>query len=46
MGYFSDVTAQPEYDIQFWNAARGKRGSEDVLEKGRKLRHINPAIVS
>lgn len=35
MGYFTDVTASPEYDIQFWNAARGKRGSEDVLAKGR-----------
>ena len=35
MGYFTDVTAQPEYDIQFWNAARGKRGNEDVLVKGR-----------
>ena len=35
MGYFTDVTAQPEYDIQFWNAARGKRGNEDVLAKGR-----------
>lgn len=35
MGYFTDVTASPEYDIQFWNAARGKRGNEDVLEKGR-----------
>lgn len=35
MRYFTDITAQPEYDIQFWNAARGKRGSEDVLAKGR-----------
>ncbi len=35
MGYFTDVTASPEYDIQFWNAARGKRGNEDVLAKGR-----------
>lgn len=34
MGYFTDVTALTEYDIQFWNAARGKRGNEDVLEKG------------
>ena len=35
MGYFTDVTAQPEYDIQFWNAARGRKGNDEVLAKGR-----------
>ncbi len=32
---YTDVTAQPEYDIQFWDAARGKRGKDDTLSKGR-----------
>lgn len=32
---FSDITAQPEYDIQFWNAARGRKGNDEVLAKGR-----------
>ena len=35
MGYFTDVTAQPEYDIQFWNAAKGRKGNDEVLAKGR-----------
>lgn len=29
------ITAQPEYDIQFWNAMRNKKVREDVLAKGR-----------
>lgn len=29
------ITAQPEYDIQFWNAMRNKKAREDVLAKGR-----------
>lgn len=32
---YADITAQPEYDIQFWNAARGIKGNEDTLAKGR-----------
>lgn len=32
---YKDITAQPEYDIQFWNAARGIKGNEDVLARGR-----------
>lgn len=32
---YMDITAQPEYDIQFWNAAKGIKGNEDVLAKGR-----------
>ena len=29
------ITAQPEYDIQFWNAMRNKKVREDILAKGR-----------
>ena len=29
------ITAQPEYDIQFWNAMRNKEAREDILAKGR-----------
>ena len=25
------ITAQPEYDIQFWNAMRNKEAREDIL---------------
>lgn len=32
---YKDITAQPEYDIQFWNAVRGIKGNEDVLARGR-----------
>ena len=32
---YADITAQPEYDIQFWNVARGIKGNEDALAKGR-----------
>lgn len=32
---YMDITAQPEYDIQFWNAARGIKKNEDALAKGR-----------
>lgn len=29
--------AQPEYDIQFWNTARGMKENEDALAKGRVM---------
>lgn len=32
----TQITAQPEYDIQFWNAMRIKKTREDVLDKGRR----------
>lgn len=32
---YADITAQPEYDIQFWNAMRNKNGDLEVLNKGR-----------
>lgn len=32
---YADITAQPEYDIQFWNSVRGKKGNDEVLSKGR-----------
>lgn len=32
---YMDITAQPEYDIQFWNAVRGIKKNEDALAKGR-----------
>ena len=32
---YMDITAQPEYDIQFWDAAKRMKGNEDVLAKGR-----------
>lgn len=28
------ITAQPEYDIQFWNAMRNKEAREDISCKG------------
>lgn len=31
------ITAQPEYDIQFWNAMRNKEAREDILAKGRDI---------
>lgn len=31
----TQITAQPEYDIQFWNAMRNKEAREDILAKGR-----------
>lgn len=31
------VTAQPEYDIEFWNAMRNKEVREDILAKGRDI---------
>ena len=33
----TQVTAQPEYDIQFWNAMRNKEAREDILAKGRDI---------
>ena len=33
----TQITAQPEYDIQFWNAMRNKETREDILAKGRIL---------
>lgn len=36
MGIYTQITAQPEYDIQFWNAMRSKKTREDVLDKGRR----------
>lgn len=33
----TQITAQPEYDIQFWNAMRSKKTREDVLDKGRDV---------
>ena len=27
----TQITAQPEYDIQFWNAMRNKEAREDIL---------------
>ena len=32
---YGDITGSPEYDIQFWNAVRGKAGNMDVLAKGQ-----------
>lgn len=37
MNVMKDITSVPEYDIQFWNAMRGYRGTEEVLSKGRIL---------
>lgn len=34
MNYFTDITGSPEYDVQFWNAMRGRRERDDVLSKG------------
>lgn len=31
---YVNITAQPEYDIQFWNAARGGMEPKEVLAKG------------
>ena len=33
----TQITAQPEYDIQFWNAMRNKEAREDILAKGRDI---------
>lgn len=33
----TQITAQPEYDIQFWNAMRNKETREDILAKGRNI---------
>ena len=33
----TQITAQPEYDIQFWNAMRRRKTREDVLDKGRDV---------
>lgn len=33
----TQITAQQEYDIQFWNAMRSKKTREDVLDKGRNV---------
>ena len=33
----TQITAQPEYDIQFWNAMRNKEAIEDILAKGRDI---------
>ena len=33
----TQITAQPEYDIQFWNAMRNKETREDILAKGRDI---------
>ena len=32
---YGDITGSPEYDIQFWDAVRGKAGNRDVLAKGQ-----------
>jgi HK97 family phage major capsid protein len=34
MTNYADITAQPEYDIQFWNSMRGKLGKVDMLTRG------------
>ena len=31
------ITAQPEYDIQFWNAMRNKEAREDIVAKVRDI---------
>lgn len=31
------ITAQPEYDIEFWNAMRNKEVRGDILAKGRDI---------
>lgn len=33
----TQITALPEYDIQFWNAMRNKEAREDILAKGRDI---------
>ena len=33
----TQITAQPEYDIQFWNAMRNKEAREDILANGRDI---------
>lgn len=33
----TQITAQPEYGIQFWNAMRNKEAREDILAKGRDI---------
>lgn len=33
----TQITAQLEYDIQFWNAMRNKEAREDILAKGRDI---------
>ena len=37
----TQITAQPEYDIQFWNAMRNKEAREDILAKGRNLQYAD-----
>lgn len=32
---YGDITGSPEYDIQFWDVARGKAVDKDVLNKGQ-----------
>lgn len=34
---YSLPTAQPEYDVQFWNMARGRIVSEEFLKKGYNI---------
>ena len=33
----TQITALPEYDIQFWKAMRNKETREDILAKGRDI---------
>lgn len=33
----TQITAQSEYDIQFWNVMRNKEAREDILAKGRDI---------
>lgn len=32
---YRDVTAQPEYDIQFWNSMKGMGATREVVDRGR-----------
>ena len=34
MIYFTHFSAQPQYDVQFWNTARGKATHDNFLSKG------------
>lgn len=35
MTNYMSITAQPEYDIQFWDSVRGRKGNDEALSRGR-----------
>lgn len=43
----TQITAQPEYDIQFWNAMRNKEAREDIgIKKLRRIAEDNLGTVA